>query len=590
MPPSLKYTDIKSCLIVELNQYVSSHTVLGYLEIINSQALELVKLKSKRKQNKQIFIISNNDCTTIEKIKVKNKTINDLLIDNININQTGKIIIDNGKIITIQRGRPYLFPKCKNEDFINDISLKYKYIPENLSISQSSLSYRNNMNLNYFDITTRLSHYVQLADVSERVDFPRLLLKKRGKYYTSGLPIFVREFLIKKEKSSETKLSKLDHRPWYGYLDHRDKIHKTKRRDLLPYIERVRLNHTFMLFLKSSELVSKPFKKDEDKRLELASVALLEYPFKTIGIHSITEDYLEQEVNNVFCKNGEFLENGQTIGTLNFEKEITGDIVQGLPRIEELLEARKKKRENRNTPKNQKKGILIRKTTIDPTFEFRKIGTTVKDSEKINPHSLLKIYFNYYAKIKSLISEGNKRLYLCRLSNNYEASYRSFKKIQALILNSVQSVYESQGVAIADKHLEIIIKQMTTKVLITHEGETPLLPREVIDLYHIKYINEVIKIQNKQVAYYVPLLLGITKAALNNPSFISAASFQETTRVLTKAAIEGRLDWLRGLKENIIIGHLIPAGIGAKNYINSFNKYPITTKKDKSKSEILKIL
>ena len=130
---------------------------------------------------------------------------------------------------------------------------------------------------------------------------------------------------------------------------------------------------------------------------------------------------------------------------------------------------------------------------------------------------------------------------------------------------------------------------MTTKVLITHEGETPLLPREVIDLYHIKYINEIIKIQDKQVAYYVPLLLGITKAALNNPSFISAASFQETTRVLTKAAIEGRLDWLRGLKENIIIGHLIPAGIGAKNYINSFNKYPIIKKTNKSKSEILKI-
>nr|YP_009496921.1 RNA polymerase beta' subunit [Rhizosolenia fallax]AWT39634.1 RNA polymerase beta' subunit [Rhizosolenia fallax] len=589
LPPSLKYTDIKTCLIVELNQYVSPHTVLGYLEIINSQALELVKLKSKCKQNKQIFIISNNDCVTIEKNKVKNKTINDLLIDNININQIGKIIIDNGKILTIQKGYPYLFPKCKNEDFINDISLRYKYISENLTTYESTLAYRNNINLNYFDITTKLSYYVEFTNISDRFDFPRLLLKKRGKYYTSSLPIFVREFLIKKEKSSETKLSRLDHRPWYGYLDHRDKIHKTKRRELLPYIERVRLNHTFMLFLKSSELVSKPFKKDDDKRLELASVALLEYPFKTIGIHSITEDYLEQEVNNVFCKNGEFLESGQIIGTLNFEKEITGDIVQGLPRIEELLEARKKKRENRNTPKNQKKGILIRKTTIDPTFEFRKIGTTVKDSEKINPHSLLKIYFNYYAKIKSLICQGDKKLSLCRLSNNYEASYRSFKKIQVSILNSVQSVYESQGVVIADKHLEIIIKQMTTKVLITHEGETPLLPREVIDLYHIKYINEIIRIQNKQVAYYVPLLLGITKAALNNPSFISAASFQETTRVLTKAAIEGRLDWLRGLKENIIIGHLIPAGIGAKNYINSFNKYPIIKNKKESKSDILKI-
>ena len=432
---------------------------------------------------------------------------------------------------------------------------------------------------------------IQYFDVCERLHFSRIFLKRRGKYYTSSLPIFVREFLIRKEKDSKTKLSTLDYRPWYGYLDHKDKIYQTRKRDILPYIERVSLDNVFMLFLKSSELVKKPFKEDEDTRLELASVALLEYPFRTIGIHSITENYLEQEVNNVFCKDGEFLENGQAIGTLIFEKEITGDIVQGLPRIEELLEARKKKRVSKHTPKNQKKGILIRKTTIDPTFEFRKIGTTIQDSEKINPHSLLKIYFNYYARIKSLIYQGNKKLSLYRLANNYEASYRSFKKIQALVLKLVQLVYKSQGVTINDKHLEIIIKQMTTKVLITHEGQTPLLPREVIDLYHIKYINEIIKKQNKQIGCYVPLLLGITKAALNNPSFISAASFQETTRVLTKAAIEGRLDWLRGLKENIIIGHLIPVGIGSKDYtrsFSSFNKY--SALKNENKSGLLKVL
>ena len=95
----------------------------------------------------------------------------------------------------------------------------------------------------------------------------------------------------------------------------------------------------------------------------------------------------------------------------------------------------------------------------------------------------------------------------------------------------------------------------------------------MIDLYHIQYINQILTNENKQIACYVPLLLGITKAALNNPSFISAASFQETTRVLTKAAIEGRIDWLRGLKENIVIGHLIPAGTGSQNYKNSFRKY-----------------
>jgi len=266
------------------------------------------------------------------------------------------------------------------------------------------------------------------------------------------------------------------------------------------------------------------------------------------------------------------IEKGEVIGLLNFEKEITGDIVQGLPRIEELLEARKKKPTNRNLATNQKKSLLIQKTSIDSSFEFQKLGTTIKENDKINPHNLLKVYFNYYGIKKQFFSSEDKFSTSYYLVNNYEASYRTFKKIQLLILNAVQSVYESQGVSIANKHLEVIIKQMTTKVLITHEGHTPLLPREVVDLYHIQYINEIIVAHNKRPAYYVPLLLGITKAALNNPSFISAASFQETTRVLTKAAIEGRVDWLRGLKENIIIGHLIPSGTGYQSYKNCFSR------------------
>ena len=571
LPPNLKYTDIQSCLLVEQNQFINAHTVLGYLEIISPKSVELVKFKSKQKQNKQIFLITNDDCITIEKAKIKDKTTNDFLVDGVNINQTGKIIIDNGNFLTIQQGRPYFFPNCKNEDFVNDNDLKYRIIPSKVEQFEANSTSQKKIHINYSDINNRVLPYFSYSNSCKKIEFPRLLLKKRGKYYTSGLPIFVREFLIKKNNIAKTKLSTMDSRPWYGYLDHKDKIYKTKRKEILPEVERVRLENVYTLFFKSSELLEQPFKTNKNSPLELASVALLEHPFRTIGVHSITEDYFEQEVNSVYCKNGEFVKDGQTIGLLNFEKEITGDIVQGLPRIEELLEARKKKRVSKHTPKNQKKGLLIRKTTIDPTFEFRKMGTTIKESEKINPHSLLKIYFSYYAQIKQMICHNDAKLLLYRLTDNYEASYRGFKKIQALILNSVQSVYKSQGVTIADKHLEVIIKQMTTKVLITHEGETPLLPREVIDLYHIKYINEVVVSQNKQTACYVPLLLGITKAALNNPSFISAASFQETTRVLTKAAIEGRLDWLRGLKENIIIGHLIPSGIGSKSYTNSFN-------------------
>jgi DNA-directed RNA polymerase subunit beta' len=239
--------------------------------------------------------------------------------------------------------------------------------------------------------------------------------------------------------------------------------------------------------------------------------------------------------------------------------------------VEELLEARKKKKVSKRVSKNQKRSLLVRKTTLDPSFEFRKLGTTIKSNEKINPHNLLKIYFNYFAKPKTLILE-NTFSQEFRLTNSYEASYRSFKKVQLLILSSIQAVYKSQGVTIADKHLEIIIKQMTAKVQITRSGNTPLLPHEIIDIYHIQYINQVISNENRESAYYVPLLLGVTKAALNNPSFISAASFQETTGVLTKAAIEGRRDWLRGLKENIVIGQLIPAGTGAKTYSPFFEQ------------------
>merc|ERR1712194_187604 len=300
----------------------------------------------------------------------------------------------------------------------------------------------------------------------------------------------------------------------------------------------------YTVFMKSSELVSNKIEETSDLKLNLVRLKFFGYPFaKSIKIHSITEDYFDQDVNSVFCENGEFISDGQTIGLLNFEKEITGDIVQGLPRIEELLEARKKKPTNKYLATNQKKSLVIKKTSIDSSFEFRKLGTTIKENDKINPHNLLKVYFNYYGMPRKLKSPT----FIC-LVNNYAASYKAFKKVQLLILNAVQSVYQSQGVSISNKHLEVIIKQMTMKVLITHEGHTPLLPREVINLYHIQYINQIVEAHNKRPAYYVPFLLGITKAALNNPSFISAASFQETTRVLTKAAIEGRVDWLRGLK------------------------------------------
>ena len=559
--PELKYKNIDSCLLLQSNQFIDKYTILGYLEAKTSNSIEIVRVKIKNKENKQILLISNEDCLKVKKNKFPDKKLGHFIINSENVNEMGKIIIENDNYFTIQKGRPYFFPNCKNEDLINKTKLQYKTISPNRISSRSRIN--RIVSTNYYDMM-KLS-VVQAANKSTflnkkstvKTEFSKLFYKKNGKLYSSLIPQVFKKFSI---NYSTKNLN-------YAQI-------QTPKSLLTSAIGK--MNRT--LLIQSSNLIQNHSNNNNIEKYNyyLTLVKFVEQPFskvsKSIGLYSITEDYFEEDVNSVFCKNSEFIETGKTIGLLNLEKEITGDIVQGLPRIEEILEARKKNLVIKRIPTSQKKGLLVQKTSLDPNFEFRKLGTPIKENDKINPHKLLKVYFNYYGLMKLFICDRTNKMKLNSLIKNYEGSYKSFKKVQSFILSSVQSVYQSQGVTINDKHLEVIIKQMTAKVLITYEGNTPLLRREVIDLYHIRYINEIIHMQGKEPASYVPLLLGITKAALNNPSFISAASFQETTKVLTKAAIEGRIDWLRGLKENIIIGHLIPAGTGSQNYRNSFKR------------------
>ena len=562
LPPNLRYKNIESCFLTQKNQFISTYTTLGYLEAVNLNSLEIVKFKIKKQTSKQIFLISNQDCVIIKKAELPNKKVGDFITSKVNLTKIGKVIIENNNFITIQKGKPYFFPNCKNEKIVSKTNLQYKLI--SATRIKSSFETTRQLSLNYsniarFSVRQKPSRTFRSIDSSTKTiaQFSKLFIKTNGKLYSCLIPKFIKKFTIK-NKNSKTKLEPF----LYSLKD--------------PSISSGNRERT--LLIQSSELfVNKNKLNNLNKtNYQLTLLTFIEQSFvkstKSVGLYAITEDYFEQDMNSIFCKNTEFIEIGKTIGLLNLEKEITGDIVQGLPRIEEILEARKKNIMIKRIPTSQKKGLLLQKTSLDINFEFRKLGTTIHETDKINPHKLLKVYFNYYGLIKYFVSDQTKSFKYNRLLNNYEGSYKSFKKVQLFILNSVQGVYKSQGVNINDKHLEVIIKQMTTKVLITYEGHTPLLRREVIDLYHIQYINKIIKNEMKKVACYIPLLLGITKAALNNPSFISAASFQETTRVLTKAAIEGRIDWLRGLKENIIIGHLIPAGTGSQNYRNCFKK------------------
>ena len=167
-----------------------------------------------------------------------------------------------------------------------------------------------------------------------------------------------------------------------------------------------------------------------------------------------------------------------------------------------------------------------------------------------NPHEILEVFFHV----------------LKERQPTFEAALESFQQVQTFLVNEVQSVYQSQGVDISDKHIEVIVRQMTNKVRMEDGGDTTMLPGELVELRQVEQVNEAMSITGGAPADYTPVLLGITKASLNTDSFISAASFQETTRVLTEAAIEGKSDWLRGLKENVIIGRLIPAGTGFNAY------------------------
>jgi len=167
-----------------------------------------------------------------------------------------------------------------------------------------------------------------------------------------------------------------------------------------------------------------------------------------------------------------------------------------------------------------------------------------------NPHEILEVYFDVLKELRP----------------TFDAALESFQQVQTFLVNEVQAVYQSQGVDISDKHIEVIVRQMTNKVRLEDGGDTTMLPGELVELRQVEQVNEAMSITGGAPADYTPVLLGITKASLNTDSFISAASFQETTRVLTEAAIEGKSDWLRGLKENVIIGRLIPAGTGFNAY------------------------
>jgi DNA-directed RNA polymerase subunit beta' len=245
-----------------------------------------------------------------------------------------------------------------------------------------------------------------------------------------------------------------------------------------------------------------------------------------------------------------------TMRTFHTGGIVGDDITQGLPRIEELFEARKPK------------GLAIMteidgKSKIVETKKKREVVVTPEEGES-------KTYLiPYGSRIKIL--DGDEVLAGDELTEGSMNPHdilkiKGIRGVQEYILQEVQRVYRMQGVDINDKHIEVIVRQMIRKVKIDDAGDTEFLPGALVDRFDFEEANAKAKVKKLQESTGKRTLMGITKASLATDSFLSAASFQETTRVLTEAAVKGKIDPLVGLKENVIIGKLIPAGTGMSRY------------------------
>ncbi|MCR5320248.1 MAG: DNA-directed RNA polymerase subunit beta' [Lachnospiraceae bacterium] len=232
------------------------------------------------------------------------------------------------------------------------------------------------------------------------------------------------------------------------------------------------------------------------------------------------------------------------------------DITQGLPRVEELFEARKPK----------KTAILTEiagVATINDNKKKREITITAEDGEtKVYP-----IPYKYRIKVEDgKHLEAGDELTEGSINPHDLLKIKGVRAVQDYLIREVQSVYRLQGVDISDKHIEVIVHQMLKKIRIDDKGDSEFLPGSLVDVLDFDEANEALEAEGKAPAQGIQEILGITKAALATDSFLSAASFQETTKVLTDAAIKGKKDNLIGLKENVILGKLIPAGTGMKRY------------------------
>jgi DNA-directed RNA polymerase subunit beta' len=272
--------------------------------------------------------------------------------------------------------------------------------------------------------------------------------------------------------------------------------------------------------------------------------------------------YLLPAGAHILVEKNEIVAPGDVLAKIPRETTKTKDITGGLPRVAELFEARRPKE---HAIVSEIDGMVEHKGSHKGMRVIAVKGGTDTREYQIPKGKHVSVHEGDWVKAGEALMDGS-------VNPHSILDILGPKELQRYLVDEVQKVYRLQGVSINDKHIEVIVRQMMKKVRIEDPGDTDLLIGEQVDMITFQDVNEQAKKEDKRPAQGKPLLLGITKASLTTDSFVSAASFQETTRVLTEAAIRGQIDELRGLKENVIMGRITPAGTGMSLYKNTFVK------------------
>jgi DNA-directed RNA polymerase subunit beta' len=275
------------------------------------------------------------------------------------------------------------------------------------------------------------------------------------------------------------------------------------------------------------------------------------------GTRHDEKKYLLPTNAHLLVRDGSVVHAGDVLAKIPRATTKTKDITGGLPRVVELFEARKPREAAVMSEIN---GVVRIGDVVKGHRRVTVVGDDGSEREYLIPRGVhLSVQDGERVKAGDPLMDGPRNPHdILRVLGE--------KEVQKYLVNEIQEVYRLQGVNINDKHLEVIVRQMLRWVKVDDIGDTDFLPEEVVDKFKFREENERVRQAGGRPAVGSPVLLGITKASLSTDSFISAASFQETTRVLTEAAISGKVDYLRGLKENVIMGRLIPAGTGMEYY------------------------